>query len=224
MFLTFSGLDGAGKTTIIGETRSNLEHEGVKVTVLTMYDHVGTYAMLRQTRDWVRRRFHTARRRVTAGPLGVGTTASIDSQAGGPRLLRHFVSHVRARQVVYLIDLVLFLAVRAYVEGIRGRLLVLDRYFYDSLVDIAGDDTWTYIRVFLKVVPRPAAAFFIDVNPAIAFARKREHSLEYLSLRQAAYERLFTSVGETVRLRNADLEETIRSVTRVIRGTIRTDS
>ena len=52
--VTFSGLDGAGKSTLIGSLKVALESKGLTVRVLTMYDDLSFYAWLRFFRDGIR--------------------------------------------------------------------------------------------------------------------------------------------------------------------------
>ncbi|HEU5262475.1 MAG TPA: hypothetical protein VFU41_13745, partial [Gemmatimonadales bacterium] len=51
MLITVSGLDGAGKSTLIGGLRAALERHGHTVAVLHMNDDVGVYAYARRARD-----------------------------------------------------------------------------------------------------------------------------------------------------------------------------
>ena len=51
MLITFSGLDGAGKSTLIAWLKESLERGNRRVAVFHMNDHVGAYAYLRAVRD-----------------------------------------------------------------------------------------------------------------------------------------------------------------------------
>src|SRR5262249_18307608 len=53
MLITFSGLDGAGKSTLIERLKLVLEKRNRQVTIFHMNDHVGLYAYLRSMRDWL---------------------------------------------------------------------------------------------------------------------------------------------------------------------------
>src|SRR5438552_6075386 len=54
MLITFSGLDGAGKSTLIERLKITLEQQHCRVAVFHINDHVGVYAYLRALRDRVR--------------------------------------------------------------------------------------------------------------------------------------------------------------------------
>src|SRR3989440_5359196 len=51
MLITFSGLDGAGKSTLVRWLQQTLERQNRRVGVFHMNDHVGVYAYLRRLRD-----------------------------------------------------------------------------------------------------------------------------------------------------------------------------
>src|SRR3989442_2921238 len=59
------------------------------------------------------------------------------------------------RRLIYPVDLLLFLCYRAYIEGIRKRVLIMDRYFYDTLVDVADGRGWGWIRLLKLITPTP---------------------------------------------------------------------
>src|SRR5207253_4593401 len=54
MLITCSGLDGAGKSTLIERLKITLEQQHCRVAVFHINDHVGVYAYLRALRDRVR--------------------------------------------------------------------------------------------------------------------------------------------------------------------------
>src|SRR5205823_5361692 len=51
MLITFSGLDGAGKSTLVRWLQQTLERQNRPVVVFHMNDHVGVYASLRRLRN-----------------------------------------------------------------------------------------------------------------------------------------------------------------------------
>ena len=53
MLITFSGLDGAGKSTLIEWLRVALEAQRHRVAVLHLEHNVGVYATVRRVRDGV---------------------------------------------------------------------------------------------------------------------------------------------------------------------------
>jgi thymidylate kinase len=198
MLITFSGLDGAGKTTLIQGLKTSMEKQNRTVTVLTMYDHVSLYAWFRSWRG-----------RMTAGSRAKGRTSQ-----EAPGLFYRFVRSAGVRRLVYVVDLLIFLAIRLREEKIRKRVLILDRYFYDSLADVAGQNwfAWLYIRVFLLIVPTPQAPVFVDVTEHQAHARKAEYPLDYLRQRRATYHRIFRLVRRPIIVANDSLDAASRAL------------
>lgn len=214
MLITFSGLDGAGKSTLIARLRRALQAEGRRVTVLTMYDDVGFYAFLRAVRD--RTAGGLRRLRGQAPPALVSNDPDrlgVPQARRGPlmSLLFWIVRHPRTKRVVYCFDLLLVVT-RLARERTPGGVLIMDRYFYDSLADVADDDGWRYIHGFLRALPVPDVPVFVDVAPEAAFQRKGEYSIEYLRRRQDAYRHIFGRVPHAVIVKNDDLELAYRSL------------
>lgn len=193
--MTFSGLDGAGKSTIIGALRAHLMDRGHKVTVLTMYDDIGLYAWVRKLRAW-----RSGTTDLTSESTKVGATAVLA------------VRSPRVKRVVYWVDLAIFSVYRLWHEFICRRVLILDRYFYDSLADVADGYRWNYVWTFMKLVPPPTVPILLDTSPEDSYRRKGEYSVDYLARRQTIYHRIFSRVRRPVVISNDILEDTVRSV------------
>ncbi len=193
MLISFSGLDGAGKTTLISELKQALEQQKNEVTVLTMYDDISFYSRLRRLRGLLRGE--------PAAPKGGATPDPVRTYIGDPRtdvsdkttplarLVYGVARSLTVRKAVLMLDLASLMVRRLYVEGIKGRVLIIDRYMYDSLVDVAdvpGQD-WLFGRFFVRLAPTPDAPIFVDVPAERAFARKPEYELEYLKWRRGVY-------------------------------------
>lgn len=198
MLITVSGLDGAGKSTLIQWLRGTLQREGRRVTVLHINTHVGLYAYARYIRN---RLFGT--RRGLEGVYEDGTPIRRDSLR--QRMRTAFVWSKALREIVYVIDLVLFLGYRFYIETLRRQVLIMDRYFYDFLVDVADGRNWRVIRLLERLTPTPDIAFLLDVPPEQAYARKREQPFAYLERRWRAYKVVFPWIPTAVVLANQDI-------------------
>lgn len=215
MLITFSGLDGAGKSTLIERLRTVLAADGHRVTVLTMYDDIGVYAFIRRVRDTV-----TGRPGWLTRPGATAPRASSDPDRLGIPPARHgslmsvlfrIVRSKRTKRVVYCVDLLLF-RLRLAVARAGPRVLVTDRYFYDSLADVADGRRWSYIHWFLSLLPAPDVPVFVDVPPEAAFRRKAEYSVRYLARRREVYRHIFSRVERCLVLKNDDLELAFREL------------
>lgn len=210
MLITFSGLDGAGKSTLIAFVSATLEGERRPVRVLHLNDDVGIYAFVRTIRDRLR-----GRRPVELAP-GTPDPKSQKLQRAAPTGWRGVARRVRtaiiwnkpARRLLYLADLAIFQCYRFWLETVRGRVVVMDRYFYDTLVDVTNGRPRLWTRLLERLTPEPTVPVFLDITPEESFRRKREFSVDYLKQRADVYHNVFARVPGAVRLVNTDLERT----------------
>lgn len=214
MLITFSGLDGAGKSTLIASLVTALEHERVRVAVCHMNRGVGVYAALRAVRDRVR---SPGRKGSSSGNGATVRTRVPDEPANDPhrgdqpvrtafQRLRHAVVWNKGlRRALYPLDLVVFSCYRFFVER-SGRVLIMDRYFYDTLVDVADHRRWRLLRLYERATPVPTLPIFLDVGPEECFARKGEYSVEYLQRRWRAYHEVLPRIPTAVHLAATDLD------------------
>jgi len=129
VLITFSGLDGAGKSTLIAWLKETLERRNRRVAVFHMNDHVGAYAYLRAVRD-----------RLFGGPPpGFATPDEPPEHEGldGAKRravrpsFRERVWRIRIalvwnkplRHLLYLFDLSVFWVYRLHIEKVKRRIL-----------------------------------------------------------------------------------------------------
>jgi hypothetical protein len=209
MLITLSGLDGAGKSTLIEWLRLALEEQQHRVVVLHLEHDVGVYAAARRLRDGLARLVRPSSARPAGAPASVAETPTVAAARGGigvmlRRIRNAIVWSKIVRRVIYPIDVVVFLCYRLYIEGIHRRVLIMDRYFYDILVDVASGRRWGWIRWLERITPTPTLPLLLETGPEEAYARKGEYSVEYLRGRWMAYRKVFPWVRGGVRLRNDD--------------------
>jgi thymidylate kinase len=220
VLITFSGLDGAGKSTLIDWLRASLESENRSVTVFHMNDHVGLHAYLRQLRDLV---IGNGGKREPGAANGWEDMGS-RPLAARPVTLERIVRRLRyrvvwnktIRRVIYPIDLLVFLCYRLYVEKLSKRVLIMDRYFYDTLVDVSTERTRLWTQLLERMTPTPTVPVLLDLTPEESYARKAEYSVEYLRRRSVGYKRVFHRVPAPVVLANYDFDASKATLRKVV--------
>ncbi len=185
LLISFSGIDGAGKSTQIENLRSRLEEAGRSVQIITFWDDVAT---LKQFREGVGHK-------VFKGDKGVGSPdAPIhrrDKNVQSPLVSL-------SRLGLYFSDaLSLRSKVRAVVKS-DADVVIFDRYVFDELANLklSSAAIRAYIRAVMKLVPRPDVSFILDADPDAAFARKPEYPLEFLHTNRRAYLTLAQMIGQ----------------------------
>ena len=211
MLVTLSGLDGAGKSTLTEALRHGLEQDGIPAVVFHMNKQVGLYAYVRGVRDALLKLVRS----------GNAPPRSEEVQASGERswiaeVRYRIIWNKQLRRLVDLIDLATFMIYRLFVEKIRGRVLIMDRYFYDRITDIADGRRWQYLRWFCRMTPVPDLAVFVEVSPAEAFARKGEYSVESMTRRRAIYREVFSWVPGSVVICNDDRNRAMDELQRLV--------
>lgn len=221
MLISLSGLDGAGKSTLAEALRSRLEKNGVRAVIFHMNKDVGLYAYLRNARDAVKSSFRSRPSESSADDRLRHPATGPDRPIGSAKaalleVRRRIIWNKSLRRWVDLGDLATFHLYRLYIEKVRGRVLIMDRYFYDRMADIADGRRWRYLRWFSRITPAPDVAVFVEVSPEEAFRRKQEYSVESMTSRSATYKEIFSWVQGSVTLCNNDLEEAVETLEQIV--------
>ncbi len=168
MAIAVSGPDGSGKTTHAQALVETLRFCGIKTDYV--WNRGGSTGLLKGV-SRLRRRL-PGQASLAAAPREDGVTRR-RRQLGNPAVRFAWSWLVAFDQVATYLW-------RVQLPARLGRVVVADRYAYDTAVEMDAtlprDDRWSRlaIRAMLRVVPRPHAAFVLAVPQAVAAERRQD--------------------------------------------------
>jgi len=183
LLVSFSGVDGAGKSTQIDNLRRGAEDAGYRVRVLAFWDDVVVGCRFRES--FVHKAYKSER--------GVGAPGKPVARRD-KNVRRWYLTLLR--HALYLLDALSLAAVaraRSFNESKEGReLIIFDRYIYDELANLPLRNplTRSYLKLIELMVPRPDVAYLLDADPEAARSRKPEYPVAFLSRSRIAYKDL----------------------------------
>jgi len=183
-FISFSGIDGAGKSTQIEALSSHLRQEGLRVRVIGFWDDI---AMLKRFRE-------SAGHTLFKGDKGVGSPSRPINRKD--KNVRSWPMSV-VRLFIYSLDAI---STRRTVKAaLRSGddLVIFDRYMYDELANLTLSNPIArfYVQQVMKFVPWPRISYLLDANPEMARARKPEYPIEFLYMNRRSYMTLVSIIG-----------------------------
>jgi thymidylate kinase len=177
LLITFSGIDGAGKSTQIEKLRHYLTQQGLSVRILTFWDNVAVLSSLRSGFS----------RKVLQSDGQVGSpdkpanrndknTRSFPLLVG--RSLLHLADVFRLRKII-----------RRERSAGTGGVIIFDRYIYDQLAALPMHH-WlarAYARFVLSLAPKTDVSYLLDAVPEEARARKPEYPIDFMRQYRSSY-------------------------------------
>ncbi|MGH9607757.1 MAG: thymidylate kinase [Terracidiphilus sp.] len=199
--ITFSGIDGAGKTTQIRNLCAKLREAGLRLHLVVFWDDVARLTRFREA----------AGHALFKGDRGIGTPAAPINRRD-KNIRSWWMSFMRL--CLYSVDA---FSTRAAVQrALRSdaNVIVFDRFIYDELANLNLRNFFmrAYARLIAKVVPRPQISYLMDADPKQARARKPEYPVEFLIHSRQSYLALSKLIGGMKVIESMSLQEAEREV------------
>ncbi len=201
LLISFSGLDGAGKSTQIANLQQFIERRGLSTRLLAFWDNVVVLSRYRE--GFVHKVYGSER--------GVGVPGKpVKRQDKNVR--RWYLTIVR--HALYLLDALHLVKVVGAARRSDADVIIMDRYIYDELANLPLTNFMT--RIFVRMVdafaPRPDVAYLLDAEPAEALRRKPEYPITFLYLSRRSYHRLARMLGHMTLIPPLELADALREV------------
>lgn len=201
--MSFSGIDGAGKSTQIERLCARLSLEGFSFRLVSFWDDVATFVQLRDATGHA----------VFGGDRGVGTPGSPVNRRD--KNVRSWMM-TGLRLFLYCADAI---SLRLFIRKTRSfnvDVLLFDRYIDDELANLPPQNPLArlYVRAVAGFVPKPDARFLLDADPVLARARKPEYPIEFLHDNRNAYFALGELIGGFTLIAPTSIEDAERQVAR----------
>lgn len=199
--ITFSGVDGAGKTTILREFAQLLENE-YEVEVVEFRQRPSFLPILSSFRYGKK----TAEQKATFDPPRIGTNSSRVSS-----YIRFFY---------YLADYLLGQWLVRWKYRSKKFVILYDRYFFDYIADPKRANiiiNQSFALFCYRFVFKPEVNIFLYASPEVVLSRKQELDASAISELTDRYMRLFSNFEKSreekyLSIENLDKELTIRQI------------
>lgn len=175
MIISFSGLDGAGKTTNALFAVDYLKKKGMKCSYYHM-QHRSLFAIIGK---FLKETHPKTREKITKKEF------DLEDKSFSKRIIGFL------RKTTYIFDMLVF-----YIEILAAKLhkraLICDRYFYDLAVQSKYMKLFGkgFFNFYISIVPKPDTAFFLEIDEKTAFKRAKEHDIGFFKAKNKLYKEL----------------------------------
>lgn len=204
MIITFSGVDGAGKSTIIDKVKNNIEKQ-LRRRVVVIRHRPSVLPILSA---WTKGKV-TAEKEAADRLPRQGKNKSILSSF--LRFCYYYTDYLFGQFVVYF----------KYV--FRGYVVLYDRYYFDFINDSQRSNIQlpsSLTRLGYNFLIKPELNFFLYADPELILSRKKELDAKTIEQLTKKYQTLFEQLNKKdsnksyVSIENTDLEITLNTIIR----------
>jgi thymidylate kinase len=205
ILISFSGLDGAGKSTQIDGITELLENRGYRVRRLAFWDNV--VVLTRYREGFVHRVFRSEQ--------GIGAPGRPVNRRDKNVRAWHLTL---ARHLLYLLDAAHLCWIVMRERRARPDAIIMDRYIYDELANLPLRNPLSrgFVRAVALLVPLPDIAFLLDADPEAARARKPEYPVDFMRECRRWYYELAAILGTMTIVPPLPLSEAKAEVARIL--------
>ncbi len=200
--VTFSGVDGAGKSTILENVRVTLQKKYRQKTVVLRH-RPSLLPILSSIKHGKKNAEKLTSQNLPRQGNNKSTISSLI------RFLYYYVDYIIGQYYVY------------FRYTLRGYTVLYDRYYFDFIIDSKRSNIslpkpilkWCYYFVF-----KPKVNVFLYAPPEIILSRKQEMSSNDIQQLTGEYRELFEELGKSnkkqryISINNTNLEETLSVV------------
>ena len=196
LLISFSGIDGSGKSTQIANLIDFAHQQGLTTTLLAFWDDV---VVLSRYREGFVHKVYGSERGIGAPDKPVNRRDK--------NVRKWYLS--LARHGLYLLDALHLVGVIARARRNGSDVIIMDRYIYDELANLplVNPLTRLFVHTVSAFVPRPDVAYILDADPEAARARKPEYPVDFMHLCRNAYLQLARMIGHMTVIAPQPLEE-----------------
>jgi thymidylate kinase len=201
ILISFSGLDGSGKSTQIENLRNVIEGLGFSSRLLAFWDNVVVGTRYRE--GFVHKMYGSEK--------GIGAPDKPVNRRD--KNVRNWYLNL-ARHGLYLADAIHLAMVVARARRSGCEVIIMDRYIYDELANLPLERGFTrrFVRFLDWLSPRPDVAYLLDADPEAARARKPEYPVDFMHICRHAYFDLAQILGHMTLIPPLPLSEAKREV------------